>query len=346
MVTLRKKQPSLGIFGWGRNQLLRKAYSEVEASVKERTADLIKINEGLEKEIKEHIEAERALKQREERYRSLVESSDDSIYLVDKNFKYIFMNNKHMERMGLSEKEYQGRAYGEFHSPEDIKWFNEYVCGVLETGKSAQHEYKSLSDGRYFLQTFSPMKDEKGVTIAVTVISKNIDRLKKLEEELRTLSLTDDLTGLYNRRGFFMLADKLQKMARRQKKPLVMLYADLDGLKEINDTLGHKEGDRALIDIADILTATYRESDIISRIGGDEFAVIPIVTKSKDVEIITARMQKNIDIHNAKCHRNYKLSISWGITFFDPDNPLSMDDLLSSADKLMYEQKKLKNFSK
>ncbi|MCL4477056.1 MAG: GGDEF domain-containing response regulator [Nitrospirae bacterium] len=166
--------------------------------------------------------------------------------------------------------------------------------------------------------------------------------LMKVQEKQRVMSITDELTGLYNRRGFFTLAEQRLKLAKRQRRGIFMLYADVDGLKAINDTLGHQEGDMALVDTANLLKATYRESDIIARIGGDEFVVIPVGSAGDDIEIITARLQKNLDHHNATEHRNYTLSISIGIAYYDTENPSSIDELLAAGDRLMYEQKKIK----
>lgn len=164
----------------------------------------------------------------------------------------------------------------------------------------------------------------------------------KLQEKVRTMAVTDELTGLYNRRGFFSLVEKLLQLCKREKKGIFMLYTDLDGLKKINDTFGHKEGDMALIDIADILRNNYRESDIIARIGGDEFVVIPIGTTEDSAKIATSRLQKNIEIHNSEINRSYKLSLSFGIAYYDPENPCSIDELLVQGDKLMYDQKRHK----
>jgi len=170
--------------------------------------------------------------------------------------------------------------------------------------------------------------------------TRDITERKKMEDELRSLSLTDELTGLYNRRGFVTATEKLEKLAKRQKKGLFMLYVDLNEMKTINDTWGHKEGDLALIEMANILSATYRESDVIARIGGDEFVVVPVGTTGDDTRIIIDRLQKNIDAHNANRKKGYKLSVSWGLSYYDPENPSSIDELVSHADKLMYEQKK------
>lgn len=162
----------------------------------------------------------------------------------------------------------------------------------------------------------------------------------KLQEKLRTMSVTDELTGLYNRRGFLTLAGQGLKQADRLKKGTALLYADLDNLKEINDTLGHLEGDTALIEITKILRETFRQSDVIARIGGDEFVVILLVTTEVDAKIAASRLQKTLEIYNEKRNRSYKLSMSVGVAYCDPGIPSSIDEMLSQADKSLYEQKR------
>lgn len=296
----------------------------------------------LEQLASRHMRTEETLQKSEEKYRSLVESTDDSVYLVDRNYKYIFINKKHLSRLGFSEEHLIGRAYSEFHSVEETKEFIETVSNVFEKGKSVQHEHKSLRDGRYFLRTISPVREPDGKIAMVSVISKNITEHKRLEEELRIMSFTDELTGLYNRRGFLTLAGQQLKMARRLRKGVFMLYADLDGLKAINDTFGHREGDLALIETANILKETYRDSDIIARIGGDEFAVFPLEVTGTSIDVITERLHKNLDIHNEKKGSSYKLSLSAGIAHCDSECSSSIEELLIQADKLMYDQKRLK----
>jgi diguanylate cyclase (GGDEF)-like protein len=132
------------------------------------------------------------------------------------------------------------------------------------------------------------------------------------------------------------------KVSKRAKKGLFLLYADVDNLKAINDTYGHKEGDRVLVEIAYILKDNYRESDIIARIGGDEFVVIPVGSEGDDTAVITARLKKCIEVHNAKVTHRYKVSISAGISYYDPLNPCSVHELLARGDQAMYEQKNLK----
>lgn len=291
---------------------------------------------------KKHHEVETVLRENEEKYRSMVESTDDSIYMVDKNYRYLFANRKFLSRLNVSEDRLIGKTYGAFHTPEETKVFIDKIDTVFSTGESIQHEYQSPRDGGYYLRTLSPVKAHDGVITAVTIISKNVTKLKQLEEELRFLSLTDELTGLFNRRGFLTLAEQQLRMARRLKMVTFMLYADLDNLKIINDSFGHKEGDRALIDTAKILKMTCRDSDIIARIGGDEFAVFPIGTTEEFAGAIISRLNSNFELHNTKENRGYNLSLSVGVTRCEAESNNSIHDFLVQADLRMYEQKRNK----
>lgn len=178
------------------------------------------------------------------------------------------------------------------------------------------------------------------LTIANRNLNAEIAERKAMQEKLLMLTLTDDLTGLYNRRGFFVLAEQQLKLTNRMKKRLFILYADLDDLKTINDAFGHQEGDLALSETSDILRKTFRESDIMARIGGDEFVVMPIGVEEIQIENVIERLQKIIKFQNANNVRKYKLSLSVGIAYFDPENPCSIDELLAQGDSMMYEKKK------
>jgi diguanylate cyclase (GGDEF)-like protein/PAS domain S-box-containing protein len=285
--------------------------------------------------------SEEKMQQSEAKYRSLVESGEDSIYLLDRECRYLFINKKHLMRLGIS-GDYLGHGYGEYHPAETTKEFMKTVEEVFEKGQTLQRQHRSEPDNEFFLTTLSPVKDTDGKTTAVTVVSKKITELKRMEENLRALSFRDDLTGLYNRRGFLALADRHFKVAKRLKKRVFMLYADLDDLKTINDTFGHRQGDVALIDVAAILKETYRESDIAARIGGDEFVVMPVEDKEDSVGIITSRLETNLARYNARTTRGFTLSVSVGIAIFDPDNPCTIDELLAKGDRMMYRQKKVR----
>ncbi len=162
---------------------------------------------------------------------------------------------------------------------------------------------------------------------------------KRMVAELRALSLVDQLTGLSNRRGFLLLAEQQLRIANRTKRGILLLFADLDGMKRINDTLGHREGDLALAETAEVLRQTFRESDIIARIGGDEFAIVAIEAEKDSAEILVRRLRENLAARNGKGVRRYDLSMSLGIARYDPGSPCTLDELLARADKLMYGEK-------
>ncbi len=169
-------------------------------------------------------------------------------------------------------------------------------------------------------------------------------RLKhaRLHERLREMSITDELTGLYNRRGFFTLAEHQLKMANRLKRGVYLLFADFDKLKALNDMYGHREGDMALTKTAEILKSVFRDSDIVSRIGGDEFVVVPIGTAEDNVSKIIARLQSSIDEYNSQRSGKGMVSLSVGTAYYDPDDPCSVTELLVRADQSMYDRKKLR----
>ena len=181
-------------------------------------------------------------------------------------------------------------------------------------------------------------RDLEAVEQMAALYAIAVDRKRK-EDDLREMSLTDELTGLHNRRGFFTLADQQLKITNRSKKEMLLLYADLDGLKLINDTFGHDEGDRALAETAQILRDTFRESDIIARMGGDEFVVLVVEAGDMRADTLALRIREKFEERNARPGQRFVLSISFGIVLYDPEKPCSAQDLVNSADKLMYVDK-------
>lgn len=175
--------------------------------------------------------------------------------------------------------------------------------------------------------------------LADKLYEKNLE-LEKTNERLRNLSLTDELTGLNNRRGFMIMANGLLKFARRANHPLCLLYIDLDSLKSINDIYGHAHGDSAIIHFANILTQTFRDSDVIARLGGDEFVVLTIDATEGSLKAIQDRLQSNVDAHNRIAVRDYALSFSIGIIRVDLASTLTIEALLAQADEAMYAHKK------
>jgi diguanylate cyclase (GGDEF)-like protein len=158
---------------------------------------------------------------------------------------------------------------------------------------------------------------------------------------LQNLSLIDDLTGLYNRRGFLALAEQHLRMIQR-KGGALLIYLDLDDLKLINDTCGHLEGNRALVVTANVLRACFRQSDILARLGGDEFCVLMTDAGQDSPQQVRKRIQQRADFINALSSWNFRLSLSVGIAEVPVAHQPSLDQLLRIADAHMYEEKRSK----
>jgi len=174
-------------------------------------------------------------------------------------------------------------------------------------------------------------------------IATDITERKHMEQRLHEISITDDLTGLNNRRGFMTLAQQHLKLADRMRESVFLLYGDVDNLKHINDTLGHKTGDQALEKVAHVLRDTFRESDIMGRIGGDEFVVLLSDKTRKDNEkSILERLEMNFKAWAEKHNFDFELNMSCGIVRCPELLPCSIEELLTDADKLMYKQKQQK----
>ncbi|MBF0495003.1 MAG: GGDEF domain-containing response regulator [Deltaproteobacteria bacterium] len=185
------------------------------------------------------------------------------------------------------------------------------------------------------------IKGRVNYDLLVLAIRCAIER-HRLLSATNALSLTDPLTGLYNRRGLETVAPQQLKIADRLNKKMFLVFIDLDNFKWINDSLGHKAGDTALINTTESLKKVFRESDIIARIGGDEFVVIGLEEAPLGDGLLAERLKKVTDNRNANDLRPYNISISSGIVHYHPGQPCSFDDLLSRADACMYEDKKKK----
>jgi diguanylate cyclase (GGDEF)-like protein len=164
-------------------------------------------------------------------------------------------------------------------------------------------------------------------------------RINDLERELRDMSLVDELTRIHNRRAFYLLGENALGEARRSNKPLTVLYFDLNGLKKVNDTLGHETGSRLLVEAANLLSANFRSSDVVARLGGDEFA---IVTRNSRNELIAAltRLDDATAKANQLAGRTYRISYSMGEATVEPTSEESFADLVERADVMMYGRKR------
>jgi len=286
-------------------------------------------------DISKMVEGKKKTKISEEKYRSLIESTDDSIYMIDKECRYLFVNERVLKRLHVAEGKIIGKRYSDFHDASDTMEFESYVDKVFETGTSYQYEYKNRKEERYTLRTLSPIMEPNTRNVRyVAIISKDITDLKKTEERLKYLSLHDPLTGLYNRAYF---EEEMHRLDNTRFELVGLIICDIDGLKLINDTLGHDKGDELVITASRVIRQSFRENDVVARVGGDEFAILLPNSPKPKVEKICQRIRQAINAYNKKNHL-LPLSIATGFAIRNGPNQ-SMAELYREADNNMYREK-------
>lgn len=182
------------------------------------------------------------------------------------------------------------------------------------------------------------LKEEIGGSLLARALWYAIDR-QRLETSLHQMTLIDDMSGLYNRRGFFKFGDQQLKLIRRMGKRALILEADIQALREINEAFGHAAGDIAIADAAAVLKRTFRESDVVGRLGGDKFAVLAIGVADDGPRSILRRLAKALAGYNEVPDRRFRLSFSLGFAAVDPGDGSSLDHLLAEADRDLYGKK-------
>jgi diguanylate cyclase (GGDEF)-like protein len=174
------------------------------------------------------------------------------------------------------------------------------------------------------------------------VFAQSAQRIVALRDDLRRSAGVDSLTNLHNRRGFMPIAEHQLRVSQRTREPLALVFVDVDGLKHVNDTLGHAVGDTLIAEASMVLRTTFRASDLPARMGGDEFCVLLRGESAGDAERAVERMQEAVAGVNEEEGRLFALSLSVGIARFDPEQPVSLDQLIEHADGCMYAHKRAK----
>jgi len=183
-------------------------------------------------------------------------------------------------------------------------------------------------------------REPRALGVEELAILEDLGQMAQNELVSLELATTDPLTGLSNRRGFELIAGKAVAVCRRLERPVTLLYFDLNGFKQINDTLGHREGDRILIEVSRRLSENFRDSDVVARLGGDEFCVLLSAISREDVEVPLHRLESDLAKLTEDDPSRKALSFSVGKVEFDPDQHSSLNDLLHEADQRMYEHKR------
>lgn len=275
----------------------------------------------------------------------IIQTMSEGLVLTDTEGRFTFVNPAAAASLGYTPGEMMERDVSSFVPPD--QWA--IVRGADERrvkGIADRYELDFLrKDGSRRTMLVSGGPRFAGVQYGGTMaVLTDITDRKRMEEEIRALSLTDPLTGLFNRRGLHHLGEQQLKIALRLGKRVLLLYSDVDDLKSVNDTYGHDGGDRVLVDVATILRTSFRDSDIVARVGGDEFVVLAMEAARVNAEVFTRRLEEKLDIYNSRPEQKgrVRLALSTGVSTFDPELPSTIDELTSRADAMMYEQKRRK----
>jgi diguanylate cyclase (GGDEF)-like protein/PAS domain S-box-containing protein len=297
---------------------------------------------ALFREITQQRQAERELEESEQRLRVLSESSFEGV-VISRAGIILDANALFASWFGRTPAELAGKSGLELFAPEDREHVRE------QSGQSASYYSAQMLRGdgtRFPVEVRGRDATYRGQVARIAVI-RDVTEQRRQEAELhaqarqlKALSLRDDLTGLYNRRGFQEHAQRQLANTARSRRPACVFFIDLNGMKGINDTLGHETGDRALVATAQVLSSVFRASDVVARLGGDEFAVYAQECSLDDVPAVRARISDRVDSLNISGIERFHLSLSVGAAVHDVANPADLEQLLESADHSMYEEKR------
>jgi len=294
------------------------------------------------RDITVQLEAERRVLESEQRLRVLSEASFEGVAIM-KDGHVLDTNSLFAEWLGYDPTELLGVPGLQLVPREEHEHVREmssrpdvtYETTLLrKNGSTFPVEIR----GRFMVL--------RGQPVRIAVVRDITDRrqreaeLKQHAEALRSMSLRDELTGLFNRRGFFEHAERDLRSAKRSRKAGSLFFIDLNGMKAINDSLGHELGDRALIATAKVLCSVFREADIVSRLGGDEFAVFAVECGANDCKALTGRLRANIEVFNERSGQPFSLSVSVGSAVFEPESARNLTALIEIADQNMYADKR------
>lgn len=285
-------------------------------------------------------------------FEQLFSAAPEAIVVLDREDRVVRANHKFHEIFGYTMEESVGRTINELIVPPELQAealaLTRQVAGGSQVSAEALRQRK---DGtKLYASILGTPVVVHGNQVAVYGIYRDITAQKEAEEALRRLSTTDELTGLFNRRGFFMLAEQQRKVAIRAGAELLLLYIDIDDFKTVNDRFGHLEGDRVLADLGRLLQQCYRNSDIVARVndgtgllarmGGDEFVVLAIDAGRDGEHILVSRLRERLQEYNDSRNAPYRISLSIGAVRVAPEPDSSIDTLLAAADRLMYRDKR------
>ncbi|MEO0123286.1 MAG: diguanylate cyclase [candidate division WOR-3 bacterium] len=277
----------------------------------------------------------------ENRYRDLVENAEVGILIDDIDGNVVYFNDKLAHLFGYTPEEFKKLSVEDYIHPESLKLVRIYHRQRVKGEASPKmYEIKGIHKKGYIINlevnTLVLKKEDRIIGTRNYIV--DITERKRIEEKLSIESITDELTGLFNRRGFFSFAEQQVNLSKRTGKGFYIFYCDLNNMKQLNDRFGHSTGDIMLKQVANILKNSFRKSDIISRVGGDEFVVLANEAQPESINVMLNRLKTNIEKFN-ETKQYPDVSLSIGYAYFNPNNSKTLDDIINIADKMMYEEK-------
>jgi len=281
---------------------------------------------------------------------AIVQTVRDPLVVLDTDLKIKSVNQAFCEMFNIAALKTKNRLIYELSSGSwKFHRLRSLLTDLLAQKSANPHcEVNSFFTGKRHLTVLLNARKIHGISAAKPLILLSIEditqrkraqtTLEKLVESFKQESLTDPLTGLYNRRGFLTLGTQFLKIGRRLGKSIFVLFVDVDALKQINDHQGHAKGDQALIKTSDILKKTFRRSDIVARIGGDEFAIVTIEAQPGTMSTLMARLNR----HSTQAKTNSSVSFSVGAAHSGATDISSINELIAIADASMYKEKQHK----
>ena len=287
----------------------------------------------------------------EEHFRLLTENSSDLVRLLDLEGKTVYVSPSVERLLGYGVEEFLALPAKELMHPDDkaaaVSILADVSAGLLAGGLSTYRLRNRSGEYRFFEVRWTVQKTASGAASSIHATGRDVTERIRAEqqllaqaEQLRSLSLRDELTKLYNRRGFMEVASQAQNLAARDNRPTALVFIDLNGMKRINDELGHDAGDDALVDAAQVLGKALRESDVLARLGGDEFVAFALDFTALDLDGLRMRLRALADEEIKERARPYRLSMSVGAAFSAAGSRKPLSDLLEEADAAMYGQKR------
>jgi diguanylate cyclase (GGDEF)-like protein/PAS domain S-box-containing protein len=301
-------------------------------------------------DVSARVHAEQALRDSEARFRSALDNSLDIFTVLDTvrdadgaiiDFRVVEVNARAGAVLGVDASRMIGRSLGELLPYSSNGALLKSLVAVAETGEATETEIQSRA-GPLANKWLSCQIVALGRGVAIT--ARDVTDRRRTEDELRALSFVDPLTGLFNRRGFEAVAAQQLKAAEHSNKASFLFYFDMNDFKAINDTWGHAAGDAALVTMGETLRHVFRETDVVGRIGGDEFVALAL-NCGEVTDSVLERIREELGVANAHNFENgigYVLSTGVGIARFSPDAPRSLGTLLSIADRDLYQDKRQK----